>query len=122
VVAPRRRSGYVPSRGDVVWLEFDPQAGAEQSGRRPALVVSPRAYNGRVGLALCCPLTTRVKGYPFEVALPAGSPAEGVILADQLKSLDWRARRAKKFAEVPDAVLAEVLGKIGTLVGWGPER
>ena len=72
MVEPRRRSGYVPARGDIVWLQFDPQAGHEQAGRRPALVVSPSAYNGRVGLALFCPLTTSIKGYPFEVAVQVG--------------------------------------------------
>jgi mRNA interferase MazF len=112
----------VPARGDVVWLQFNPQAGHEQAGCRPALVVSPSAYNRRVGLALFCPITTKVKGYPFEVVLPAGGEAKGAILADQVKSLDWRARRAAKFDVVGDATLAEVLGKIGALVGLGVER
>ena len=85
---------YVPRRGDAVWLHFDPQTGHEQAGRRPALVLSPESYNGRVGLAILCPITSQVKGYPFEVALPAGSPISGVVLSDQVKSLDWRARRA----------------------------
>lgn len=84
---------YVPERGDVVWLQFDPQAGHEQAGHRPALVVSPKAYNGRVGLALFCPVTSRVKGYPFEVQFPAGGKFEGAVLADQVKSLDWRSVR-----------------------------
>jgi len=122
LVAPTRRSRYVPSRGDIVWLQFDPQAGHEQAGRRPALVISPQSYNGRVGLALFCPLTTNVKGYPFEVAVQVGSKSDGVILADQIKSLDWRARQASKFDEVSDETLAEVLGKIGTLVGWRDDR
>jgi len=122
VVEPRRRSGYVPARGDIVWLQFDPQAGHEQAGRRPALVVSPSAYNGRVGLALFCPLTTSVKGYPFEVAVQVGDKVDGAILADQVKCLDWRARRARKFGEISDEILAEVLGKIGTLVAWRDER
>jgi len=122
VVAPTRRSRYIPSRGDIVWLQFDPQAGYEQAGRRPALVISPKSYNGRVGLALFCPLTTSVKGYPFEVAVQVGSKSEGVILADRIKSLDWRARQASKFDEVSDETLAEVLGKIGTLVGWRDDR
>jgi mRNA interferase MazF len=108
----------VPSRGDVVWLEFSPQAGSEQAGHRPALVISPRSYNAKVGLALFCPLTTSIKGYPFEVALPDGAKAEGVVLADQIKCLDWRACRATRFDQVPVEVMAEVLGKIGTLVGW----
>jgi mRNA interferase MazF len=122
MVGPRKRAGYVPARGDVVWLQFNPQTGNEQAGHRPALVISPTAYNGRVGLALFCPLTTQIKGYPFEVALPAGGQAEGAILADQIKSLDWRARGARKFDEVPASVLAEVLARIETLVGWGPDR
>lgn len=108
----------MPARGDVVWLRFDPQAGSEQAGHRPALVISPKSYNGRVGLALFCPLTTQVKGYPFEVVLPPGGQATGAILSDQIKSLDWRVRRAKKFGEVSDETLSEVLGKIGALVGW----
>ena len=110
---PRR---YVPERGDVVWLEFDPQTGHEQAGRRPALVVSPATYNGKVGLALLCPVTSRVKGYPFEVLFPADSRVEGAVLADQVKSLDWRARRAKRFADAPEAVVGEVLGKIRALL------
>lgn len=110
-------SGYVPDRGDVVWLQFDLQAGHEQAGHRPALVVSPRAYNARVGLALCCPITSRVKGYPFEVRFPTGSKVAGAVLADQLKSLDWRARQAKHLTAAPQALLTEVLGKILTLVG-----
>lgn len=113
------RDGYVPERGDIVWLRFDPQAGHEQAGRRPALVISPRAYNERVGLALFCPLTSQVKGYPFEVVVPAGGAATGAILADQLKSLDWAARGARKFAQVNEMTMAEVLGKIGVLVGAG---
>lgn len=112
---------YVPERGDIVWLQFDPQAGHEQAGHRPALVISPRAYNGRVGLALFCPLTSQVKGYPFEVLLPAGGVARGAILADQVKSLDWGARQARKFDEASDAVVAEVLGKVGTLVSRDSE-
>ena len=86
---------YIPNRGDLVWLEFTPQTGSEQAGRRPALVISPKSYNGKVGLGLFCPITSRVKGYPFEVLLPEGSAVVGVVLADQLKSLDWRARKAK---------------------------
>ena len=117
MVAPRPSSQYVPDRGDLVWLQFNPQAGHEQVGRRPALVVSPRSYNGRVGLALFCPLTSQVKGYPFEVGLPPGSEAEGAILSDQVKSLDWRVRQAQKFAQTSPAVLEEVLAKIGTLLG-----
>lgn len=86
---------YIPGRGDLVWLEFTPLTGSEQAGRRPALVISPKSYNGKVGLGLFCPITSRVKGYPFEVRLPEGSGVDGVVLADQLKSLDWRARKTK---------------------------
>lgn len=112
----------MPARGDIVWLRFDPQAGHEQAERRPALVVSPRSYNERVRLALFCPLTSSVKGYPFEVAVATAGRAEGAILADQIKSLDWRARQARKFDQVSDETLAEVLGKIGALVGWSEDR
>ncbi len=107
---------YVPERGDVVWLQFSPQAGHEQAGRRPAVVVSPEAYNAKVGLALFCPITSQVKGYPFEVALPSELDVSGVVLADQVKSLDWRARRATRIAQLPASVMREVLGKILTLV------
>ena len=86
--------GYVPARGDFVWLQFSPQAGHEQAGHRPAFVISPEAYNRKTGLALVCPLTTQVKGYPFEVVVPPGQKAKGVILSDQIKNLDWKARNA----------------------------
>ena len=112
---------YVPTRGDLIWLQFDPQAGHEQRGRRPALVISPQAYNSRVGLALCCPVTSQTKGYPFEVALPESAKVSGVILADQLKSLDWAARRAQRIEPVSPDVVDEVLAKILTLLeGSGP--
>ena len=111
---------YVPERGDVVWLEFNPQAGHEQAGNRPALVISPATYNRRVGLALFCPLTTQVKGYPFEVVLPLGLKATGAILADQIKSLDWRVRRARLLCRVPPEVVAETLARVLALVE--PER
>jgi mRNA interferase MazF len=107
---------YVPERGDVIWLTFTPQAGHEQAGRRPALVLSPAAYNGKVGLALLCPITGQVKGYPFEVAIPEGLEVTGVILSDQIKSLDWRARQAEYLATLLDEVVAEVLAKINTLL------
>ena len=107
---------YVPDRGDVVWLQFDPQTGHEQAGKRPALVISPSAYNGQVGLALLCPITSQQKGYPFEVALPAGLTIRGVILADQIKSLDWRSRRAERVESVPPDVLDEAVGKIRVLI------
>jgi mRNA interferase MazF len=106
---------FVPDAGDIAWLECDPQAGHEQAGRRPALVLSPAAYNGKTGLMVCCPLTTRVKGYPFEVAI-AGTPASAV-LADQVKSLDWRARRATRKGRVSAAELEEVSGKLRVSVG-----
>jgi mRNA interferase MazF len=106
----------VPDRGDVVWLQFDPQAGNEQAGRRPALVVSPKSYNGKVGLALVCPITSRIKGYPFEVELPVGLETSGAILCDQAKSLDWRARRAARFGSVPEDVMLEVTARIVALV------
>lgn len=107
---------FVPDRGDIVWLHFDPQAGHEQAGRRPAFVVSPRAYNRKVGLALFCPITSRVKGYPFEVALPEASKAGGAILSDQLKSLDWRARRAVRFDRASEDVIREVTARLLPLV------
>ncbi len=107
---------YVPERGDLVWLTFTPQAGHEQAGRRPAVVLSPATYNGKVGLALFCPITSQVKGYPFEVALPEGLPISGVILTDQVKSLDWRAREAEKIARLPDPIMQDVLAKISTLL------
>jgi mRNA interferase MazF len=107
---------YVPERGHVVWLDFDPQTGREQAGRRPAFVLSPLVYNRRVGLALFCPITSRAKGYPFEVALPDGLGVEGVVLSDQIKSLDWRRRRAGFAAEAPAAVLEEVRQKVLALI------
>ena len=110
---PARR--YIPDAGDIVWLEFDPQAGHEQRGRRPALVISPAAYNGKTGLMVCCPLTTQVKGYPFEVRLNVGD-VDGAVLSDQVKSLDWRARRATKKGKAPAAALAEARAKIKALL------
>lgn len=107
---------YVPDRGDIVWLQFDPQAGHEQAGRRPAFVVSPRAYNRKVGLALFCPVTSRVKGYPFEVPLPESGKARGAVLSDQLKSLDWRARKADRFDRASQEVVREVTARILALV------
>ena len=106
----------VPERGDLVWLSLDPRTGHEQAGRRPALVLSPSAYNRRTGLALCCPITGRVNGYPFEVEIPAGLPIEGVVLADQVKSLDWRVRRARKAGIVDPAMVDQVLAKLETLL------
>jgi len=107
---------YVPQRGDVVWWSFTPQAGHEQAGRRPAVVLSPAAYNGKVGWALVCPITSQVKGYPFEVAIPPGLSVGGVVLSDQVKSLDWRARRAEFAGRLPGPAIQEVLDKLGTLL------
>ena len=107
---------YVPERGDLVWLTFDPQAGHEQAGRRPALVLSPAAYNRRANLALVCPVTSQAKGYPFEVTLPAGLPLSGVVLADHVKSADWAARRAQFVARAPAEVLSEVTAKLRPLL------
>ena len=110
-MAPR----YVPDSGDIVWLNFDPQAGHEQAGHRPALVISPASYNGRLGLMLCCPMTTSVKGYPFEVAVPG--KVASVVLADQVKSLDWTVRKARRKGAVDARVLAEVRAKARALIG-----
>ena len=107
---------YVPARGDVIWLTFNPQAGHEQAGRRPALVLSPHAYNGKVGLAILCPVTSQIKGYPFEVPIPAGLKLAGVLLADQVKSLDWRSRNAEFICTLPPETTREVLEKLGTLL------
>ena len=104
----------VPDAGDIVWLQFDPEAGREQAGHRPAVVLSPASYNGRAGMIVCCPTTTRIKGYPFEVAL-TGAPAR-VVLADQVKSQDWRARNAMRKGRVTAAELAEVRAKLRALI------
>jgi mRNA interferase MazF len=106
---------YVPEAGEVVWLEFDPQAGHEQAGHRPALVISPAAYNGKSGLMVCCPMTTRIKGYPFEV-LTHVEGVECAALSDQVKSLDWRARKARKKSSVPPETMLEVRAKIKALL------
>jgi mRNA interferase MazF len=106
---------YVPDRGDVVWLNFTPQAGHEQAGHRPALVLSPASYNGKTGLMLCCPVTSQVKGYPFEVPLDVGG-IHGVVLSDQVKSLDWKARQAKRKGAVPKAVMDQTLARIRALL------
>ena len=106
---------YVPGRGDIVWLRFTPQAGREQAGHRPALVLSPRAYNEKTSLALFCPITSKTKGYPFEVTLPTDT-VSGVVLADQIKSLDWRSRRARFACQATPQVGGEVLNKINVLL------
>jgi mRNA interferase MazF len=107
---------YVPERGDAVWITLNPQAGHEQAGRRPAVVLSPSAYNGKVGLAILCPITNQIKGYPFEVVLPSGLAVTGAILSDQVKSLDWHARNASFICSLPPATITEVLQKLNTLV------
>ena len=109
-------AAYVPSRGDLIWLQFNPRAGHEQASQRPAVVISPSSYNRRVGLALCCPVTSQVKGYPFEVLLPSGLGVEGAILSDQIKSLDWRARKARRIGNLPAEVLQETVGKMVALI------
>jgi mRNA interferase MazF len=111
------KPGYVPDRGDIVWIDFDPQAGHEQAGRRPALVVSPAGYNARARLALFCPVTRQVKGYPFEVHIPEGGGLTGVVLADQVKNLDWSARRVAFRERAPESVLEDVLEKLSVLIG-----
>ena len=106
---------YVPEAGDIVWLHFDPQAGHEQAGHRPAVVVSPSAYNGKTGLMLCCPMTTQIKGYPFEVLISGDRPS--AVLSDQIKSLDWVARRATFKGKVALGELAQIRGKASALIG-----
>ena len=108
-------SRYVPDSGDIVWLQFDPQAGHEQAGHRPALVLSPARYNQARGMMICCPLTSRIKGYPFEVVISEEPPS--AVLADQVKSLDWRARKAARKGKVSPDVLADVQAKIRALIG-----
>ena len=107
---------FVPARGDAVWVSLNPQAGHEQAGRRPALVVSPIAYNRKVGLALLCPISSQVKGYPFEACVPARLKISGVVLSDQVKCLDWRARKAAFICKLPPSVVEEVLKKLNTLL------
>jgi mRNA interferase MazF len=108
---------YVPDAGDLVWLTFDPQAGHEQRGRRPALIVSPRAYNSKARLAIACPITSHVKNYPFEVALPPGGRVAGVILADHIKNVDWQARKVAFEAKAPAEVITDVREKLRALLG-----
>jgi len=109
-------SRYVPDRGDIVWLQFNPQTGHEQAGHRPALVLSPATYNEKTGLMICCPMTSRVKGYSFEVSFPAASSENGVVLADQVKSLDWRSRKAKRKGKATKEMVTETLAKVHTLL------
>jgi mRNA interferase MazF len=108
-------SSYIPDSGDIVWISFDPQAGREQAGHRPAVVLSPAAYNAKTSLMVCCPMTTQIKNYPFEVVIAAQTPR--AVLADQIKSVDWRQRRAKRKGSISPAELAEVRAKIRALIG-----
>ena len=108
--------GWVPERGDIVWIDMNPSAGHEQAGRRPALVLSPGAYNGKVGLAILAPITSQVKGYPFEVPLPDSVSVSGVVLSDQAKSLDWRSRNAELAGALPAADTSAVLQRLGRLL------
>ena len=112
----KSQKNYIPDQGDLVWLEFNPQAGHEQAGLRPALVVSPASYNGAVGLALICPITSKIKGYPFEVLLPKKLKINGAILSDQIKSLDWRVRKAKFISKAPAEIVNEVIEKIHAII------
>ena len=107
---------HVPQCGDVVWITLNPQAGHEQAGRRPAVVLSPRNYNSKTGLAILCPITSQIKGYPFEVPIPSGLPVSGAILSDQVKSLDWRARNAELIFTLSNDTISEVFLKLGTLL------
>lgn len=111
-----KAKAYVPRRGDVVWITMNPQAGHEQAGRRPAVVLSPAMYNEKAGLAILCPVTSQIKGYPFEVSLPSGLPVSGAILADQVKSLDWHARNAEMICTLPSKTMSEILHKLGLLL------
>ncbi len=113
------KNAYCPQRGDIVWMSMSPQAGSEQRGRRPALVLSPQSYNRTAGLALCCPLTSKQKGYPFEVPVGEGLPITGVILADQLRSLDWRARDCARISTSSDATVERVLHLLSLLLTPG---
>ena len=109
-------SNYIPQRGDVVWINMHPQVGHEQAGRRPAIVLSPRSYNDKVGLALFCPVTNQIKGYPFEVIIPSGVKVTGAILSDQVKSLDWKIRNTEYYTKVPETVVLEIFKKLSTLL------
>ena len=108
---------YVPEAGDLIWLTFDPRAGHEQRGRRPALILSPRAYNAKARLVIACPITSHVKGYPFEVLLPPGGRISGVVLADHVKNLDWRTRRAVFVAKAPAEIVTDVRERLRVLLG-----
>jgi len=107
---------YVPDRGDVIWMSLTPQAGHEQAGRRPVLVLSRSAYNQKVGMAILCPITNQIKGYPFEVEISTGYKVSGVVLSDQVKCLDWRVRKAEFICKLPQEEIIEVLKKLNTLI------
>ncbi len=107
---------YIPDRGDLIWLTFDPQVGHEQAGRRPALVLSPKSYNQKSYLAILCPITSQIKGYPFEVLLPTGSTIGGAVLVDHVKSLDWKARKAQPAGMAPASIVTEVLSRLSPLL------
>jgi len=107
---------YVPNRGDLVWLNFEPQSGHEQAGRRPALVLSPSSYNSKVGLAILCPVTSKIKGYPFEVSLPPKISVSGVVLSDQVKNLDWKSRDVEFICKLDSQSVEEVLQRLHTLL------
>jgi len=112
-----KKSGkYIPARGDIIWLSFNPQSGHEQAGHRPAIVISPKEYNEKTGLALCCPITSKVKDYPFEVGINIKNKIDGVILSDQIKSLDWKERQAKYIAAAPKEILNEAVEKLSLLI------
>ena len=112
----KKPSNYIPERGDVVWLNFFPQRGREQSGQRPALILSPKEYNGKTSLALCCPITRQIKGYPFESVIPDSCKTEGAVLSDHIKSLDWAARKAQFVEIAPQTLLTDVLAKLSCLL------
>ncbi len=111
-----KKRSYVPDRGDVIWISLNPQAGHEQAGRRPALVISPAAYNRKVGLTILCPITHQIKGYPFEVVIPQAHKATGAVLSDQVKNLDWKARQAEFICKLPESTTQEVLKKLNALI------
>jgi mRNA interferase MazF len=113
-------SGYIPDAGDIVWLHFDPQVGHEQAGHRPAVVISPSSYNGKTGLMLCCPMTTQIKGYPFEVLISDKRPS--AVLSDQVKSLDWVIRKASYKGKITSAELDEIIQKASALMGSKSDR
>jgi mRNA interferase MazF len=107
---------YIPRRGDLVWIDFSPQSGHEQSGRRPAVCISPIKYNQTVGLAIFCPITSARKGYPYEVLLPENLTITGVVLSDQVKSLDWQTRQVDYIDHIPETVVSNILAKLHTLI------